>query len=173
MNIELSDKLKKIKCLVLDIDGTLTDGSLYYDARGEVTKRFNVKDGMGIMLLKKAGFLTAFLTSETTPIIDKRAEKLKIDYVVQGSRNKTQDLLLITEKLGIKLEEIAYVGDDVNDLHAMKTAGFTASPNDAYHLIKNSVDYVCENNGGYGAVREICELILVANDKKIYLDENW
>lgn len=173
MNSELKDKLKKIKCLVIDIDGTMTDGSMYYDMRGEVFKRFNVKDGMGITLLRKAGFLTAFLTSETTPIVDKRAEKLKIDIVFQGSRNKTEDLSLISKRLGIKLDEIAYIGDDVNDYHAMKTAGLSFAPNDAYHFVKNSVDYICENLAGHGAVREVCEMILVANDKQIYLDENW
>ena len=173
MNDELKDKLKKIKCLVLDIDGTMTDGSLYYDRRGEVMKRFSVRVGMGIVLLKKAGFSTAFLTAETTSIVEKRAEKLKIDVVIQGSRNKTEDLIGITQKLGIKLEEIAYVGDDVNDLYAMKMSGFSASPKDAYHFIKNSVDYVCEHNGGNGAVREVCEMILIANNKNILLDENW
>ena len=138
-----------------------------------VFKRFNVKDGMGITLLKKAGFLIAFLTSETTPINDKRAEKLKIDIVIQGSRNKTEDLGLIATRLELDLSEIAYIGDDVNDLHAMKLCGFSACPADSYHLIKNNVDYICESIGGHGAVREICEMILLANNKKIYLDENW
>jgi 3-deoxy-D-manno-octulosonate 8-phosphate phosphatase (KDO 8-P phosphatase) len=173
MKLELKEKLSKIKALVIDIDGTMTDGSMYYDMRGEVFKRFNVKDGMGITLLKKAGFLTAFLTSETTPINDKRAEKLKIDIVIQGSRNKTEDVTLIAKRLGIELSQIAYIGDDVNDLHAMKLAGFSAAPSDAYHLIKSNVDYICENMGGHGAVRELCEMILVANEKKTYLDENW
>ncbi len=173
MKLEIKEKLSKIKALVIDIDGTMTDGSMYYDMRGEVFKRFNVKDGMGITLLKKAGFLTAFLTSESTPINDKRAEKLKIDIVIQASRNKTEDLGLIAKRLGIELNEIAYIGDDVNDLHAMKLAGFSAAPSDSYHLIKKNVDYICENMGGHGAVRELCEMILIANDKKTYLDVNW
>lgn len=173
MNLELNAKLSKIKAIVIDIDGTMTDGSMYYDMRGEVFKRFNVKDGMGLTLLKKAGFLTAFLTSESTPINDKRAEKLKIDIVIQGSRNKSEDVGLIAKRLDIELSEIAYIGDDVNDLHAMKLCGFSACPNDSYHLIKKNVDYICDNNGGHGAVRELCEMILLANNKKTYLDENW
>ena len=173
MNNKIKEKLSKIKAIVIDIDGTMTDGSMYYDMRGEVFKRFNVKDGMGITLLKKAGFLTAFLTSETTPINDKRAEKLKIDIVIQGSRNKTEDLGIIAKRFGINLDEIAYIGDDVNDLHAMKLCGLSAAPKDAYHLILNNVDYICDNLGGHGAVRELCEMILIANDKKIFLEENW
>ena len=173
MTLELNVKLSKIKAIVIDIDGTMTDGSMYYDMRGEVFKRFNVKDGMGLTLLKKAGFLTAFLTSESTPINDKRAEKLKIDIVIQGSRNKSEDVELIAKRFDIGLSEIAYIGDDVNDLHAMKLCGFSACPNDSYHLIKNNVDYICVYNGGHGAVRELCEMILLANNKKTFLDENW
>jgi 3-deoxy-D-manno-octulosonate 8-phosphate phosphatase (KDO 8-P phosphatase) len=172
-NKDINNKLSKIKLLVMDIDGTLTDGSMYYSEKGEELKRFFVKDGMGIVLLKKAGIKTAFLTSENSEIAAKRAEKLNIDEVILGSNDKTTDLKKIISKYDLYLENIAYIGDDINDLHAIKIAGFSACPKDSVDIIKQSVDYICNKRGGRGAVREVCELILISQNKPITIFENW
>lgn len=173
MDSQLKNKLQNIKLLVMDIDGTLTDGSIYYGPSGELFKRFGVKDGMGITLLRKSNIKTAFLTSEKSPINDTRASKLKIDKVVQDSRNKSGDLNEIAKSLEVSLLETAYVGDDVNDLHAIGLVGFSACPANSSRAIKEKVDYISNYDGGLGAVREICEMILLSQEKPITLKENW
>ena len=173
MESQLKKKLENIKLLVMDIDGTLTDGSVYYGPSGELFKRFGVKDGMGITLLRKSDIKTAFLTSEKSPINDTRASKLKIDKVVQDSRNKTGDIEQIAKSFNYSLEETAFIGDDVNDLHALGLAGFSACPANSTKAIKNQVDYISNYEGGMGAVREICEMILISQEKPIILQENW
>lgn len=170
---ELNEKLKKVKLLVMDVDGTLTDGSLFYSENGEVMKRFCAKDGMGITLLNKAGIKSAIVTSEISQIVTNRAKKLKIEHVILGSRNKLQAIKDLAEQLEISLEEIAYIGDDVNDYFALKEVGFSACPKNANKIIKETVYYVCKNKAGNGAVREICDLILLSQNKSLILEENW
>jgi YrbI family 3-deoxy-D-manno-octulosonate 8-phosphate phosphatase len=170
---ELKRKLEKIKILVMDVDGTLTDGTVFYSARGEEMKRFSLRDGMGIELLRKADIESAILTSETSAIVEQRAKKLKIKHVLPGSRNKKNDLENLAKNLSLSLEEIAYIGDDVNDIYAMQISGVSACPADAAEEVKRVVDYRCKANAGYGAVREFCELILVNQNKSIVLTENW
>jgi YrbI family 3-deoxy-D-manno-octulosonate 8-phosphate phosphatase len=174
MNLEsLKSKLRKIKLLIMDVDGTLTDGSMYYSDDGKVTKRFYTRDGMGINLLRKGDIEAAIITSENSDIVVNRAKKLKIDNYVLGSRNKTQDFKDLIEKMGFNAEETAYIGDDVNDFHAMQLAGVSACPSDAVFSVKDVADVICDNKGGNGAVREFCEMILNAQNKPITLDENW
>lgn len=168
-----SHKLQKIKLIVSDVDGTLTDGGMYYSAEGDKFKRFNVKDGMGVTLLKKAGFKVVFLTSENTPIVESRANKLEVDKLILHSHNKTQNIKDLAFEFDLELDNIAFIGDDVNDLQAMKIVGFTSCPADAHYLIKKQVDYICDNSGGHGAFRELADLILTTNDKQDYLEENW
>lgn len=170
---EMREKLEKIKLAAFDIDGTMTDGAMYYSRNGEELKRFSTRDGMGITLLQKSNIQTAFITSENSPIVLSRAEKLKIDFVYTSCRNKTGALDEICEKTGLKLENIAFIGDDVNDYHAIKYAGFGACPNDANELIKEASDYISKYNGGNGTVREICEMILLNQNRPITLNENW
>lgn len=169
----LKDKLSKIKLLAMDVDGTLTDSAMYYSAEGEELKRFSTRDGMGITLLHKAGILTAIITSENSAIVSARARKLSIGKVVLHCRNKVGALRDLADEFGLTLNEIAFIGDDVNDLHAIEIAGASACPADATKCIIDASDYVCSKNGGYGAVREFCELILTTQNKKIVLDENW
>ncbi len=157
----------------MDIDGTMTDGSMYYSAQGEAMKRFSVHDGMGVTLAHRAGLATAFLTSENSEIVLKRAEKLKIGHVILGSRRKLRDLQELCEKIGTVLENVAYIGDDVNDALAMQAVGLAACPSDARPYIKSLCSYVCEAKGGNGAVRELIELILAAQGKSNTLPENW
>jgi len=170
---EIDSKLKIIKLLVLDIDGTMTNGDVYFGAEGEQLKQFYVKDGMGITLLRKAGIKVAFLTSESTEIVNARARKLKIDKTILGSRNKSGDLIKMAEELRVEMSEIAYVGDDVNDLHAMKMVGFSACPLDATKPIKEIADLILSFNGGAGAIRELTDRILEVQGLPLTLDENW
>jgi 3-deoxy-D-manno-octulosonate 8-phosphate phosphatase (KDO 8-P phosphatase) len=170
---DLKAKIEKIKILVMDVDGTLTDGTVFYSARGEEMKRFSLRDGMGIELLRKADIESAILTSETSAIVEQRAKKLKIKHVLLGSRNKKKDLENLAKKLSLSLEEIAYIGDDVNDIFAMQISGVSACPADAAKEVKRVVDHCCKANAGYGAVREFCELILVNQNRSIVLTENW
>jgi len=170
---ELKEKLKKIKLLAMDVDGTLTDTSLYYSAAGEEMKRFSTRDGMGITLLHRGGIESAIITSEMSPIVTARAKKLNIEKVILGCHDKSTALLELAKNSGIELENIAYLGDDVNDYYALQIAGVSACPANAVHSISSIVDYICENNGGDGAARELCELILLSQDKSIILTENW
>ncbi len=169
----LNEKLVKIKLLVMDVDGTLTDSAMYYSERGEELKRFSTRDGMAITLLHKNSIDTAILTSESSKIAVARAEKLKIKHIVTGSRNKTQAIEDLSKKLSLKIENIAYIGDDVNDAHAMRLVGYSACPSDAVEQIQDIADHICSKTGGNGAVREFAELILKSQNKSVLLKENW
>ncbi|HAW09449.1 MAG TPA: 3-deoxy-D-manno-octulosonate 8-phosphate phosphatase [Bacteroidetes bacterium] len=163
----LNDKLAKIKLLAMDVDGTLTDGAMFYSEQGEILKRFSTRDGMGITLLHKNGIRTAILTSENTEIVSARARKLNIENVILGTQSKDSDLKALADKYNLEMDEIAYIGDDINDIPALKIAGFSACPNDASKFVKNIANYICEYPGGNGAVRELAEMILEA--KKIII----
>ncbi len=171
--IDLIERIKKIKVLVMDVDGTLTNSTVYYSRNGEEMKRFSLRDGMGIELLHKAGLRTAILTSENSPIVISRATKLKIGSVMLGSRNKKHSLEEFAKNCKLSLDEIAYAGDDVNDLQAMTIAGLAVCPNDAVQSIKDVAHLILNKNGGYGAVRELAELILSTQNKPITLPESW
>jgi YrbI family 3-deoxy-D-manno-octulosonate 8-phosphate phosphatase len=128
---------------------------------------------MGIVLLHKAGLKTAIITSEETKIVQERASTLKIDSVIQGSRNKMASLSLLCERYSLSLDQIAYIGDDVNDLACLQSVGFSMSPSDAHDIIKENVHYISEYQGGHGAVRECCDMILKAKGMSIILPEQW
>jgi len=169
----LNDKLIHIKLLVMDVDGTLTNSKVYYSSKGEELKEFSIRDGMGIELLKNAGIKTAIITTENSQIVTSRASKLKIENIILGSRNKKKDLNDLTEKLKISLENVAYIGDDVNDIQAMEISGVAACPVDAVSSVKKKSDYICKKGGGNGAVREFIEKIIIAQNKSLLLPENW
>jgi len=154
------DIIKNIKMLIMDVDGVLTDSFVYLSNDGIEMKRFSVRDGFGIGLIKELGIKTAIITKEKTKIVDFRAAKLKIDYVYKGAENKIKILSGISDEFKVPLKNIAYIGDDVNDIETLKSAGFSAAPNNAETSVKNIVDYVCINDGGCGCVREICNLIM-------------
>jgi YrbI family 3-deoxy-D-manno-octulosonate 8-phosphate phosphatase len=160
--VELNSRLARIKMLVMDVDGVLTDAGMYYSEDGNELKKFNTRDGKGIELLHKAGIKTAIITSEETKIVARRAEKLKIDDLYQGARNKLGALKEIAAKHALKLEEIAYIGDDVNDLEVMEAVGLAVSVADGLPQVKKSTHYVTEKKGGEGAVRELADMILQA-----------
>lgn len=157
----------------MDVDGTLTDGAMYYGPHGEALKRFSTRDGMGLTLLRRAGIEMAIITSEDTPIVTARAAKLKIPHVFMGSHDKTATFHGLCRQLSLSPECIAYIGDDVNDLHVMGLCGLAACPSDAVTVIKERAHYVANAAGGNGAVREIAEMILKAQGKPCILPEQW
>ncbi|HOV91647.1 MAG TPA: HAD-IIIA family hydrolase [Candidatus Kapabacteria bacterium] len=169
MDESLTEKLSKIKLLAMDVDGTLTDSAMFYSAEGEVLKRFSTRDGMGITLLHKFGIQTAILTSENTEIVIQRAKKLNIQDVILGTKTKDEDIKLLGNKYHLKLDEIAYIGDDINDIPVLKIVGFSACPQDASKFVKDIVNYICKHNGGNGAIRELSEMILIAKNIDIII----
>jgi len=173
MTEEQRERARKIHMVVMDVDGTLTDGAMYYSAEGEAMKRFDTRDGMGLTLLRRAGYRLAIITSEQSQIAQKRAEKLRIDDVILGSHDKTTSLKELARKHSLALESIAYIGDDVNDEHVMSLCGLTACPSDAAAVIRNTAHVCCTSRGGHGAVREFAEMILTANGHPVTLTENW
>lgn len=153
--------MKKIRCLVFDVDGTLTDGKIHISSDGELYKSFDVKDGYGIKcLLPCRGIQAAIITGRKSQIVELRARKLGIKYVYQNIKDKAAALQDLRLKLGISLEEIAFMGDDVNDLPAMKIAGIAACPADAAQEVKEICAYICKRKGGYGAAREWIEYLI-------------
>lgn len=160
MNKKLNSKCKKIKLVITDVDGVLTDGGMYYSAKGEEFKKFHTRDGMAVELLLKNNIPTILMTKESSNIVKKRAKKIKIVQTLMGVKQKEIKLKSICKKFGIEPKNIAYIGDDVNDIEIMKLVGFSASPHDAMYMIKKISDYVCTSNGGKGVLREIAELII-------------
>lgn len=163
IGVPILEKARRVRLLLADCDGVLTDGGVYYSARGEEMKRFQIKDGMGVERLReRADVETGIVTGELSESVKRRAEKLKITELHLGIKDKAKVVAEIAGRRGLGLEEVAYIGDDVNDLAAMGLVGLSACPNDAFHEVRNAVDVVCEKNGGQGAFRELAELIISA-----------
>lgn len=154
----------KIKMLVMDVDGTLTDGRIYVGASGELMKAFDAKDGYGIVNLSKYSIVPVIITGRKSEIVFNRANELKIAEIYQEIDDKLECLKTIIDKYNICPEEVAYIGDDMNDLECIKFCGISACPNDAFKDIKPYVNYICENNGGQGAVREFIYYIAEQNE---------
>jgi N-acylneuraminate cytidylyltransferase len=156
----LIGKMNKIKMLLMDSDGVLTDGGMYYSENGDELKKFNTKDGMAIELLKKRGIKVGIITGEDRELVRKRAEKLKVDELHMGIKNKLEVLEKIKQKYNLDYDEIAYIGDDINDMDVIKIVGFGCSVADGMECVREMADYVTKAKGGQGAVREIAELII-------------
>ena len=152
--------LNRIKLLLLDVDGVMTDGRIIYLNDGGEAKAFDVKDGHGLKLIQRAGIKVGIITGRQSDIVARRAAELGIELVYQGAKDKMQPFLEILEKLGLKASEVAYVGDDLVDLPVMRLVGFSATVADASDDIKPYVDLVTSRPGGRGAVREVCDLLL-------------
>lgn len=150
----------KIKILIMDVDGTLTDGKIYIGSTGEIMKAFNVKDGMGITKLRKRGIIPTIITARQSDIVLNRAKELNITEIYQGIDNKVKKMKEIAAKYNCSLSEIAYIGDDENDIECMKLCGISACPSDAVEQVLNVTDFISESQGGQGAVREFAEYIL-------------
>lgn len=161
--------MKQIKLFLTDVDGCLTDGGMYYGASGEEMKRFCVYDGMGMVQLRKAGIKCGILTSETTEIVARRAKKLQLDYLYQGVGSQVKQGVItklqaceqICAELGIGLDEVCYVGDDINDIDILRAVGLPACPPNARPQVLALPNiHVLQTPGGQGAIRELCDEIL-------------
>lgn len=150
----------QIKMFLTDCDGCLTDGGMYYSENGDELKKFNTKDGMGLRLLSEKGIITGIITGEDRELNQKRAQKLHVDELFQNVKDKTAVIRQLCDKYHISPEQVAYVGDDINDLDAIKYVGYGCCVNDANSAVKKYADYVAVRNGGQGAVREIIDKIL-------------
>ena len=158
-------KAKQIKLLILDVDGVLTDGSIIYSSDSKELKAFHSHDGQGIKLLQLGKISVAIITGRTSKPVKMRSKELGIKYVIQGSQNKLQDLkkLVSTHFENLEFENIAYIGDDIQDLLPMQQVGLSFAPQNAHKTIKAMADYTTELGGGFGAVREVCDILLEAN----------
>lgn len=154
------EKFKKIKLVAFDVDGVMTDGSLTFDENGVEYKTYNAKDGQGIVNLNNAGIVTAIITARNNGTVQHRAEILKIKELYQGQKDKAKALTEIMAKYGVMFEEIAYMGDDLPDICVLKQVGVAACPNDAVNEVKEVCNFISTKNGGRGAVRELCDMIL-------------
>ena len=161
-NLKIKQKCKKIKLLLTDVDGVLTDGGRYYSKEGEVLKKFHVRDGMGVNILLRNNIRTVILTKEKSMITKKWAKDMNISQVYSGFTKKERALTQICKKYKVSLKEIAFIGDDTNDLEALKKVAFSAVPNDAVVQVKKIADYICKASGGKGCFRELSDLILLS-----------
>ncbi len=159
------DKAQSIKLLALDVDGILTDGRIYYGNNGEELKAFNIKDGLGIKLLQRAGVTVAIITGRKSAMVERRAKELGISEVVQGREDKREALEELCQRHKLTLAECAYMGDDLPDLSAINAAGLGLSVADATSAVRSAAQWCSTRNGGEGAVREACEFILRAKDQ--------
>ena len=150
----------KVRLFAMDVDGVLTDGGMYYSEQGEVLKKFNTRDGMGIEVLREKGIILVLITQEESKIVLKRAEKLKVEEVYIGVKDKLQVIKELAQKYGLTLDDVAYIGDDVNDLAVLKEVGVSFAPSDATPEVQQVVHHVLSRKGGEGVVREAVQLIL-------------
>jgi YrbI family 3-deoxy-D-manno-octulosonate 8-phosphate phosphatase len=170
--MKIFDKSIKIKAgniqfFFSDVDGTLTDGTSYYSEKGEAMKRFSLIDGAGFYLLNKMKIAGGIITGENSPIVLRRSEKLKLNHCFLNVSDKLMHLQKFTKEQHITLENIAYIGDDLNDLELLKNVGLSFCVANAHVLVKESVDIVCTRNGGNGAFREAVEIVCNLLDKNI------
>lgn len=161
---DLLRKAEQIKLVALDVDGIMSDGKLYFSANGDELKAFNILDGLGLKQIMAAGITVAVITGRSSPLTQKRMTDLGIPHLMQGREDKKAALQELVSTLGIQPEAIAYMGDDLPDLPAIRYAGLGATVPNGYWLVKNHADYCTKVSGGSGAVRELCDLLLTAGD---------
>jgi len=168
MKNDLISKAKKIKAIIFDVDGVLTDGGIIYDNDFKEYKRFNVKDGQIISHLRKSGFVVGAITGRDSEVVRKRCEELKLDFHEHGVNNKLQKYENFKKIYKLDDTQIAYIGDDIIDLSVLSRVGLSACPADARYYMKDNVDLVVNSKGGEGALRDLCDYVLESQDK---LDE--
>ena len=156
----LEKKAKNIKLIAFDVDGVFTDGSIIYDENGKETKIFNAKDGQGIVCVEKAGIITAIITARENGTVRHRAENLGITELHQGIKFKLPVLEEIMKKYNLTYKNVSYMGDDLPDICILEKVGLPCCPNDAVDEVKEICNFVSNNNGGRGAIRELCDFIL-------------
>lgn len=161
----LKEKIAGIRLMIFDVDGVLTDGKIVYDDRGVESKMFDVRDGHGIKLLMRGGVECAIITARQSRVVEHRAANLGIELVFQGAKDKLKAFDEILDRLKLAPDQAAYMGDDIIDLPVMKRTGFSATVPDAVEDVRERADYVTTRPGGDGAAREVCELVLKAQEK--------
>jgi 3-deoxy-D-manno-octulosonate 8-phosphate phosphatase (KDO 8-P phosphatase) len=164
---------EKVRMLVLDVDGVLTDGRLYYGNAGEELKAFNIKDGLGIKLLQKAGIPVAIITGRSSDLVLRRAGELGIEHLVQGREDKLTALEELCEQCDLSPTDCAYMGDDLPDLSAIAAAGLGMTVADGTGAVRAAADWCSEARGGDGAVREACEFILTSQGRLEQLEQEY
>lgn len=162
---DLQARAQRIKLVLFDVDGVLTDGQLIYGASGEALKIFNTHDGHGIVLLRAAGIEVGILSARDSEIVRTRMRELGVKFQSQGVRDKSVGLDNLLSRAGVQEDEVAFIGDDVNDLVALARVGLSAAPADAAPEVRATVNFVSSRPGGHGAGRELCELVLKAQNK--------
>lgn len=162
INPEILEKASRIKAIVFDVDGVLTDGGIIYDNHGMEYKRFNVKDGQIIKYLKKYGILTGVITGRASEVVKNRCEELKIDIHYHGISDKKSTFETILKEQSLGAHEVAYIGDDINDLPVLSRCGLSATPADGHHAVRENVDVVLNTHGGSGTLRELADIVLQA-----------
>jgi len=160
--VTVSDRARRVRLLCVDVDGVLTDAGMYYGPDGEVLKKFNTRDGMGLARVREAGVAVAIISGEDSAIVHARATKLKIDDVFSGAADKRLAIDQLCARHGLGMDEVAFIGDDLNDLPALESVGLACAVADAAEPVKAVAHYVTERRGGDGAVREVCELLIAA-----------
>ncbi len=162
-----AERLKKIALLICDCDGTLTNGGVYYDKSGAAMKRFDVRDGMGLVKVIEAGIPIWLITGDSGDIAKRRAEHLGFAKALLGVRDKHTELSRLLPKAGYTWEQVMFIGDDLNDVQAMEAAGVAACPADAIQPVRELCHLVAQTSGGYGAVRELCNILLTEHGNPI------
>jgi len=161
-----NEQLKNIKIFLSDVDGVMTDARIWLNTEGEWCRHFSIYDGMGLKRLQELDIKTGIITAALANDVRKRFEFLKVDYFCEGSKDKIKDLKSILDQSGFHPKEVCYIGDDLMDLPVIKEVGFGVTVPHALDEIKDGSDYVTKRQGGYGAVREICEMIIKAHTKE-------
>jgi 3-deoxy-D-manno-octulosonate 8-phosphate phosphatase (KDO 8-P phosphatase) len=161
----MKERLEKIKLLLLDVDGVMTDGRIVFDSNGVESKFFNVKDGHGIKMVQREGIDVGIISGRQSQVVANRAAELGINHVYQRAMDKLAPYLELLSKTGLEDSQIAYMGDDIIDIPVIRRAGFAAAPSDAAEELFPHVHFVTKNRGGCGAVREVCDLLLKGQGK--------
>jgi 3-deoxy-D-manno-octulosonate 8-phosphate phosphatase (KDO 8-P phosphatase) len=161
INEEITNRASKVKLLLMDCDGVLTDGKLYYDENGEALKVFDVKDGQGIANWHSAGFICGVITGRESKALERRVNELGVKFLRQASKDKLKDCYEIMRLANVEICEVAFIGDDLPDLELLKDVGFAIGVNDCHIILKPHIHYKTLKNGGAGAVRESVDLILM------------
>lgn len=163
-NLEIQNKAKNIKAIFFDVDGVLTDGGIIYDNAGQELKRFNVKDGQIIKHLKQAEIITGVITGRESQVVINRCKELKIDVHRHGIHNKLEVFEQLLLEQGLEADQVAYIGDDINDLSVLTRCGLSATPADGHKAVKENVDLILEAKGGHGVLRELADLVLLEQE---------
>jgi 3-deoxy-D-manno-octulosonate 8-phosphate phosphatase (KDO 8-P phosphatase) len=162
MTRDLTQRARQVRLALFDVDGVMTDGTLFVSGQGESFKPFNILDGLGLKLLKSSGVATGILTGRSSAAVSARAGELDIDHLIQGANDKLRAYIDLQQQLGLDDEQICYMGDDLPDLPVLRRCGLALSPPGAVDEVRSEVHFVTRTQGGKGAVREACELIMRA-----------